>query len=163
MQATPYCIDWHIYIYCEERLKEGGLFANTSTCRPSLNILNPEINLIKAQRPGVIFLRRNLTPGSFFYVEIWPRVIFPRRNLTPRSIFYGSHFSPWCCRINGLVRFSTGEKWPPPLCRRILTGGGTLCQYSTGVTSLCYTGNGDIPIKVKDIIYMHTYIHTYTQ
>jgi hypothetical protein len=125
----PYCIDWHV-----------DVLRSNSQLYLDLHWISliPKSTLIIAQRPGVIFLRRNLTPGSFFYVgflrwnltprfiflrrnlpnpgsffygEIRPRVIFLHRNLTIRSIFYGGHFSPWYCRINSLVRF--WEKWSP--------------------------------------------------
>jgi hypothetical protein len=38
--------------------------------------------LLRNFYPLVIFLRRNLTFGSLFYVEIWPPVIFLRKYLT---------------------------------------------------------------------------------
>jgi hypothetical protein len=78
---TPYCIDWHVDVL-KNKVKEGVYFAIAP--RPSLSLLNPGQTLIIAQRPRVIFLRRNLTPGIIFLPRyLTPVVNFLLSNLTP--------------------------------------------------------------------------------
>jgi hypothetical protein len=97
---------------------------------------SPYHNTSRFQRAYKKWPCRIMTRGSVLYVEIWP----------PVNILRG----PWYCRIDGLVRFYTGEKWPLAVeywpVSNFYVEKWPRGQYSTGVTSFRYTGNNDVSI-----------------